>query len=114
MSFGEYADLDHYMSNWKTMDQAMSVLFRPVKNSYKDKYTIEDYDTDKLDYMGSMKLDAVFGALFFLENLNKELSKHILHYSAKLAKSLPKAQRSHLLKRMDSGHPFTLLQEETF
>ena len=37
MTFGEYVDLDTYLSDWATMDKAMAVLYRPC--TYKDKRT---------------------------------------------------------------------------
>lgn len=114
MSFGEYADLDILIADWETMDQAMAVLYRPITNKFKNKYLIEDYDSDKTAYMGSITLDYVFGSLFFLKNLNQELSKHILHYSAKMSNKLTRAQKDHLLSNMDSGHPFTQLQKVTY
>ena len=114
MSFGEYADIDILIADWETMDQAMAVLYRPITNKFKNKYLIEDYDSDKTAYMGNMTLDYVFGSLFFLKNLNQELSKHILHYSAKMSNKLTRAQKDHFLSNMDSGHPFTQLQKVTY
>ena len=114
MSFGEYADLDILIADWETMDQAMAVLYRPITNKFKNKYLIEDYDSDKTAYMGNITLDYVFGSLFFLKNLNQELSKHILHYSAKMSNKLTRAQKDHFLSNMDSGHPFTQLQKVTY
>jgi hypothetical protein len=37
MSFGEYVDLDTYLADWQQMDKAMSVLFRPVTFTKKNK-----------------------------------------------------------------------------
>jgi len=114
MSFGEYADLDLLIADWQTMDQAMAVLYRPITNKFKNKYIIEDYNSDKTAYMGNITMDYVFGSLFFLTNLNQELSKHILHYSAKMSNKLTRAQKDHFLSNMDSGHPFTQLQKVTY
>ena len=93
MTYGEFVDLDTLMSDWETMDQAMSVMFRKVKDSYKDKYTIEDYNIDANIDMKSMPLNVVFGAIFFLSNLRNELMKLILNYSAKEIKKITPHQR---------------------
>ena len=81
MSFGEYVDLDTYSNSWDEMDKAMAVLYRPVKQSFKNSYLIEDYDTVKEVSMSKMPLDVAMGAIFFLYNLKKELMRHILTYS---------------------------------
>ena len=107
-------DLDTFIGDWKNIEKAMSVLYRPVISKLKGKYLIEDYDSDKTAYMGNITLDYVFGSLFFLKNLNQELSKHILHYSAKMSNKLTRAQKDHFLSNMDSGHPFTQLQKVTY
>jgi len=114
MSFGEYADLDILIADWETMDQAIAVLYRPITNKFKNKYLIEDYDSDKTAYMGNITMDYVFGSLFFLKNLNQELSKHILQYLAKMSNKLTRAQKDHLLSNMVSGPPFTQLQKVTY
>lgn len=80
MSFGEYVDLDSYLSDWETMDKAMSILYRPITHTRADTYTIEDYEkADKYD-MKNLSLDIVFGCLVFFYNLRKELQSHILNY----------------------------------
>ena len=33
MSFGEYTDLDTYITNWDDMHKAMAVLYRPIKKN---------------------------------------------------------------------------------
>jgi hypothetical protein len=82
MTFGEYVDLDTYISDWETMNKAMAVLYRPC--TYKDKrtYRIEPYEgAEKLD-MSEIDLEAVFGSLVFFYNLRNELQKTILNYLA--------------------------------
>jgi hypothetical protein len=68
MSFGEYIDLDNYLSEWENMHKAMTVLFRPITYKKKDKYLIEDYEGSGKYDLKNMSLDIVFGSLvFFLE-----------------------------------------------
>lgn len=103
MSFGEFVDLDLLMSDWDTMDQAMAVLYRKIKNKYKDNYTIEEYNSEKTDNMKEMPLDVALGAIFFLENLNKELMNHILVYLQKQEKTMPPQLKQSFTKIMDGG-----------
>lgn len=93
MSFGEFVDADTFTSDWQTMDKAMSVLYRPVKDKFNDSYLIEEYDGTSKEYMKQMPLDVAFGAIFFLSNLRNELMKLILNYSAKEIKKITPHQQ---------------------
>ncbi len=112
MTYGEFVDLDTLMSDWETMDQAMSVMFRKVKDSYKDKYTIEDYNIDANIDMKSMPLNVVFGAIFFLQSLGKELMKHTLNSLTKKAHKMNPQQKETLMKILDGGQHFIPLVRE--
>lgn len=82
ISFGEYSDLDKYISNWDMMHNAMAVLYRPVTNKMKDKYNIEEYN-GSYTYAEVMKyapVDVVLGAIVFFYNLGNELLKSTMHY----------------------------------
>tara|TARA_R110002073_G_scaffold1430_1_gene9934 strand:- start:873 stop:1502 length:630 start_codon:yes stop_codon:yes gene_type:complete len=109
LSFGEFVDLDTLMSDWQTMDQAMAVLFRKVKDTHKDKYTIEDYNPEEMDDMKQMPLNIAFGAIFFLQSLGKELTSHSLSYLAKQPQLMTTQQREALTKSMAGGLAFTQL-----
>ena len=80
MTFGEYVDLDTYLTDWQQMDSAMAVLFRPVVYKRKGKYLIEDYVSSEKYDLSDMPLDVVLGALVFFCDLKNELLKHILNY----------------------------------
>tara|TARA_R100000951_G_scaffold19206_1_gene15940 strand:- start:5485 stop:6132 length:648 start_codon:yes stop_codon:yes gene_type:complete len=113
MTYGEFVDLDTLMNDWQTMDQAMAVMYRKLKDSHNDKYTIENYDADEVDDMKQMPLDIVFGAIFFLESLGKELTMHTLNYLAKDKKKINTQQRAILAKILDGGLPSTVWERET-
>ena len=113
MTFGEFVDADTFSGDWETMDKAMSVLYRPIKDKFNDRYLIEDYNGETKEFMKQMPLDVAFGAIFFLSNLRNELMKIILNFSAKEMKKLSQrqvqalekngvgtAQCIHLLERM--------------
>ena len=80
MTFGEYIDLDNYLTDWETMHKAMSVLFRPILHKRKGKYVIEDYKGSDTYNLSEIPLNVVMGALVFFCNLRNELQKHILNY----------------------------------
>ena len=80
ISLGEYVDLDTYMGDWENMHIAMNVLYRPIKDKIKDKYIIEEYDTELKDKLDEIPLDIVLGSVFFLYNLGLELSTVIVNY----------------------------------
>ena len=80
LTLGEYIDLDTFIGDWENIEKAMAVLYRPIVNKLKDKYTIEDYkvgiDADMLD----MPMDAVLSSIFFLWNLGIDLSQAMMDY----------------------------------
>lgn len=82
MTFGEYVDLDTYLSDWQLMHKAMAVLYRPITFKKKNQYLIEDYETADKYNMKQMTLDVVFGSMVFFWNLRNELQNHILSYLA--------------------------------
>ena len=79
MSFGEYIDLDTFIGDHQNIHKAMAVLYRPITQSYKDKYTIEKYTGDKYDEMVHMPMDAVLGSILFFYHLGMELSTAMLN-----------------------------------
>jgi len=84
ITFGEYVTLDTYLSDWKNIDKAMEVLYRPITNKHKSSYNVESYQDGKYD-MRNMPLSAALGSIVFFYNLGNELLKTTLNYSAKQA-----------------------------
>ena len=80
MSFGEYVDLDTFISDWKNMHKAMAVLFRPIVSKKNDLYQIEEYES-ALKYADNMKympLNVALGAMVFFYRLGMKLSNHTI------------------------------------
>lgn len=75
ISLGEFTDLDNYFGKMDKLHNAMAVLYRPIIDKFKDKYTIQDYNGSitYCDVMKSMPMDVVFGAMVFFYNLSNEL-----------------------------------------
>lgn len=81
MTFGEYVDLDTFISDWSQMHKTMSVLYRPIKQKIKNKYLIEEYKGDNYyEAMLHTPMDVVFGSLLFFYRLGSDLSKDMTKY----------------------------------
>ena len=80
ISLGEYIDIETYMQDWEEMHKAMSVLYRPVTEAYRDKYNIAEYEANETDIMKNMPLDVCFSAVVFFYNLGIELSSNMMDY----------------------------------
>ena len=92
ISYGENKDLTTYISDWKTMHRAMSVLYRPIEISRRGKYTIQEYEgTRESEQYKQMPLSVVMGAMVFFYNLTNALLKAIPNY---LSKEMMKEQMS--------------------
>ena len=98
ISFGEYIDLDRYISDWSQMHKAMAILFRPITAKKGEFYEIEDYEgSDKYaGYMQHMPTNVALGALVFFYRLGMKLSKHTMDYSLS---EMTADQRSQVEKR---------------
>ena len=107
MTFGEFVDLDLLLSDFDTMDEAMAVLYRKIEHKHKNNYTLVEYNSEKITDMKWLPLDIVFGALFFLQSLEKELQNHTLSYLETHMKTIPQEQRRALMKPLAGGQVFT-------
>jgi hypothetical protein len=67
ISFGEYVDIEHHLKDWSTYHKAMAVMFRPIKDKHKDKYSIIEYEPnqDMQELMKFAPLDVAIGASVF-------------------------------------------------
>ncbi|NBW39131.1 MAG: hypothetical protein EBR30_29755, partial [Cytophagia bacterium] len=43
ITFGEYVDLENYLSKWEDFHKAMAVMYRPITIRKEDKYEIMEY-----------------------------------------------------------------------
>jgi len=82
ISFGEFIDLEKYMSDWQKMHKAMAVLFRPVIHKKKEFYMIDDYaGSDRYsDVMLDMPVNIAIGATVFFYRLGRKLSLYTMDY----------------------------------
>ncbi len=112
LSFGEFVDLDMLMKDWDSMDKALGILYREIDMKFSNKYTIVRYNSESIEDMREMPLDIALGAIFFLWNLRKELTNHILSYSAQKVKDLTPQQKELLMSSMAGSEVSTPSQVE--
>lgn len=74
ITYGEFVDLDSYMSDTQNLHKTMAVLYRPVTQKSGKRYDIEDYEsaTKYCDLMKEAPMDVVIGSILFW-TLGKEL-----------------------------------------
>ncbi len=88
MTFGEYIDLDTFVTDWASMHKAMAVLYRPIKTRDGKKYTIQEYKGDLFhEAMKEMPLSVAMGSLLFFYRLENDLLKTLATYSAEEEKT---------------------------
>ncbi len=82
ISFGEYVDIEHHLKDWSTYHKAMAVMFRPIKEKHKDKYSIIEYEPneDMQELMKFAPLDVAISASVFFWSLGSELLQATLTY----------------------------------
>ena len=115
ITFGEYTDLDTYISDWSQMNKAMAVLYRPiVKKGFGNTYEIEKYN-GSITYSDVMKhapLDVVLGAVIFFYHLGNELLNATLNYLEENQEVQNILNKHSLEKGGDGIHQYMLLVKE--
>ena len=82
ITFGEYVDLDNYMSDVQDLHKTMAVLYRPITERAGRRYAIEPYESagKYADLMKDAPMDAVMGASLFFYRLGNDLITATLTY----------------------------------
>jgi hypothetical protein len=116
MTFGEYTDLDTYITDWNEIHKAMAVLYRPIVNKGINKtYDIEPYK-GSITYSDVMKhapLDVVLGANVFFYTLGNDLLKSTLDYLENNKEIQTILQSDYSVKNGDGTIQSMLLLKET-
>ena len=81
MSFGEYIDLESYITDWDNMHKAMAVMYRPIVAGKKHLYEIEPYEgTERwADVMKDAPVNVALGAIVFFYRLGSKLSRYTMN-----------------------------------
>lgn len=78
ITIGEQADCEEFLKDVQTLDKAMAVLYRPIKQKRKDTYIIEDYNSDNKGL--DLPLGVVLGSMVFFSTLWNDLLRCTLSY----------------------------------
>ncbi len=81
LTFGEYIDLDTYLSDMQQLHKTIGVLYRPITKRVGSKYLIEDYEPN--EGFKDFPLGAALGATLFFWTLRNELSEDTQNSSEK-------------------------------
>lgn len=115
ITYGENKDLLAMIGDWKNMDKAMAVLYRPITKSSFGTYEIEKYrGVDHAKFLQHMPMDIVFGAQLFFYSLTNELLRCIPNYLQRVVeKEMTPTQQEELSKKLgeDMKKRITLLKE---
>jgi len=82
ITFGEYVDLENYLSKWEDFHKAMAVMYRPITIRKEDKYEIMEY-TGAAAFSEGMKfapMDVAISSSVFFWTLGSELLSDTLDY----------------------------------
>tara|TARA_R110002153_G_scaffold178250_4_gene331403 strand:+ start:217 stop:867 length:651 start_codon:yes stop_codon:yes gene_type:complete len=112
MTLGEYIDLDTYSGEYKNIEVAMNVFYRPIIAKVGKKYIIKKYNPETKEEILDMPMDAVVSSLFFFLNLGLELSKITLNY-LKIPQTIQSEEYKHLQQNTDGISQFLHSLEET-
>ena len=102
MTFGEYIDLESYITDWDNMHKAMAVMYRPIIGGKKHLYEIEPYQgTERWeDVMKDAPVNVAMGAVVFFYRLGIQLSKATLKYTEEVLK---KEDNIHLKQTLEQN-----------
>jgi hypothetical protein len=100
ISFGEYVDLEKYLQDVSTFHKAMAVMYRPIKETFKDRYSIHEYNgsDEYSDLMKFAPLQIVKGANVFFWTLEKDLLRATLTF---LETETTQEMKTHLAKELN-------------
>jgi len=114
ITYGEFVDLDEFLGNPKDLHRAMAVLYRPIVDRLKSRYTIEPYSgsEEAANTMKQAPMSAVAGAVVFFYRLGEELLNYMKTYSEGNNKKMTTLRRLNSANDGDGiAHSILLLKE---
>lgn len=75
ITYGEFVDIDTYLTDVQNLHKTMSVLYRPITGNVGKYYVIEDYESSSkyCDTMKQAPMNVVLGSVLFFWTLGREL-----------------------------------------
>jgi len=116
ITIGEYADLEHYLSDadkmWDNMHWIVSILYREIEEEKNGKYVIKDYEPSKerAEEFKNLSMEVVYSASNFFLSLGAELVEIMPNF----IQPEEKLQMTEILKKMAGvgSKSSTISQEE--
>tara|TARA_R110000803_G_scaffold22170_3_gene55385 strand:+ start:3632 stop:4309 length:678 start_codon:yes stop_codon:yes gene_type:complete len=115
LSAGEYADIETYLGSVDDFNKAMAVMYRPIKEEWKTKYTIQPYNGtgERANTMRNAPLSTFRSAMVFFWNLEKELLNALMDFTVRETEKLATFHRKDSTQKSGGGIlPSTELLEE--
>jgi len=102
ITFGEYVDLDNYLSKWEDFHKAMAVMYRPITLRKGEKYEIMEYkgSNEFSDLMLYAPMDVAISASLFFWTLGSELLNATLNYLETELTNLTKKEQAIIHKEL--------------
>lgn len=102
ITFGEYVDLDNYLSKWEDFHKAMAVMYRPITLQKNGKYEILEYkgSNEFSDLMLYAPMDVAISASLFFWTLGSELLNATLNYLETELTNLTKKEQAIIHKEL--------------
>ena len=73
MTIGEYVDLEQGLADPKSYHKAAAVMYRPIRRSHKEVYTIDAYDAMDAEMYKDMPFGIIQAGIVFFYNIANEL-----------------------------------------
>jgi len=82
ISNGEYMDIDSNITDVQNYHIVLGVMYRPITDTFKDKYKIEEYEPndERFELMKELPLDIALSAVVFFYHLGNELLKALPYF----------------------------------
>ena len=92
ISLEEFVDIEMYLQKFEDLHKALAILYRPIKDTKKDLYSIQDKDYGQRfeEVLRYTPLDIALSSQVFFYNLGNDLLKAIPQYLQDQMKKMEK------------------------
>lgn len=108
ISLEEFVDIEMYLQKFEDLHKALAILYRPIKDTKKDLYSIQDKDYGQRfeEVLRYTPLDIALSSQVFFYNLGNDLLKAIPQYLENQMKKIRKTSQ-HKDNLTESGDGIT-------
>jgi hypothetical protein len=104
ITFGEYVDLENYLTDWDNFHKAMAVMYRPITLHKDEKYNIMEY-TGASAFSEAMlyaPMDVAISSSLFFWTLGSELLNATVDYLEMQTKTMSESEQATLAQELSS------------